>query len=74
MVKETKRAIIAAQQAIHTYPNVADGWAVLSSALQKYENSKYSNQLILKLIQAVEKFEPSKYMKDWIQKQYVLIN
>lgn len=73
LVKEIKRAIITAQKAIHTYPNVADGWAVLSSALQKYDNSKWSKELILKLLQSVAKFEPSKFLLEWIQKQYAVI-
>lgn len=73
IVNETKRARISAQKAIHTYPNVSDGWAVLSSALQKFNDAKQLDGLILKITQVTEKLEPSKFMTDWIQKQFAVM-
>lgn len=73
MVGETNRAIVSAQKAIHSYPNVADGWAVLSSALFKSNNPKWSNHLIQNLTEVVEISNPSKILTNWVHTQYLLL-
>ncbi|KAJ8938242.1 hypothetical protein NQ318_001775 [Aromia moschata] len=54
-----KRAIISAQKAVHCYPNVAESWAVLSSALLNLKDKTLPKGLIQSMLQHIEDLNPS---------------
>ncbi|KAJ8978707.1 hypothetical protein NQ317_015955 [Molorchus minor] len=65
-----KQAIVSAQKAVHCYPNNAEGWAVLLSALINLkEDAWVSKALMQSIIEHIDKLNPSGLLSAWLRKQ-----
>ncbi|CAH0550739.1 unnamed protein product [Brassicogethes aeneus] len=62
-VGDVKTAKIAAQKAVHYYPNLADTWAVLASTLSCQESD--GKKLTLNICKHIENLAPTVPLKEW---------
>lgn len=57
-----KEALIAAQKAVHCYPNEAEGWAVLAYVLRM---QKKAEKLVEQLLKQIEGMKVSGPLLEW---------
>lgn len=67
-------ALILAQKAVHCYPNMAEGWAILIASLLNIEKHIYPRKSLLTTICLyVEELNPSENLFQWIR-NYIQTN
>lgn len=65
LVGEQRQAIIAAQKAVHSYPNVTTGWAVLSWVMASNKTSLYPNTVLRNINCHIKNLKPTESLLKW---------
>ncbi|KAG5897490.1 hypothetical protein JTB14_031114 [Gonioctena quinquepunctata] len=66
---DRRKAVISAQKAVHLFPNIADGWAVLASGLMGEKSGRCSKKFVLNVFLHIERLGPSGELLEWTKKQ-----
>ncbi|XP_023026959.2 tetratricopeptide repeat protein 37 [Leptinotarsa decemlineata] len=65
LVGDKRKAIITAQKAVHSYPNMTDGWAVLALCLTDPTRRKCSKTFVLNLFSHIETLNVTRELLEW---------